>query len=135
MAQKFIKGKEATCSVLEKNGKPFALATTHILPVLGEFYDYKAKYAKGGSTHICPADFSEKINKVLQEKAILAHNALGCRGMSRTDFFIEDQTGKIQVIETNTIPGMTSTSLLPEASEKVRISFKKMLELIIKSSK
>jgi len=133
MAQKFIKGKEATCGVLEKSGKPFALATTHILPVLGEFYDYKAKYAKGGSTHICPADFSDKINKVLQEKAILAHNALGCGGMSRTDFFVEDKTGKIQVIETNTIPGMTSTSLLPEAAKKVGISFSKMLDLIIKA--
>ena len=138
MAQKFIKGKEATCGVLEKNGKPFALPPTHILPVLGEFYDYKAKYAKGGSTHICPANFSKEINEILQEKAILAHNALGCRGMSRTDFFIEDNPpaggGKIQVIETNTIPGMTPTSLFPESAEKIGINFSKMLDLIIKAS-
>jgi len=134
MIQKFIKGQEATCGVIEKNGKLMALPPTHILPVLGEFYDYKAKYAKGGSTHICPADFSIAINEILKTKAILAHNALGCRGMSRTDFFIEDNTGKIYAIETNTIPGMTPVSLFPEAAGHAGISFTKMLDYIITSS-
>lgn len=133
MVQRFIKGQEATCGVLEKRGEPVALPPTHIKPVLGQFYDYKAKYAKGGSIHVCPADFSKAINKKLKEYAVIAHQTFACRSMSRTDFLVTDR-GKIFVIETNTIPGMTLTSLLPEAAGKVGISFSKMLDLIIEAS-
>jgi len=133
MAQKFIKGKEVTCGVLEDRGESFALPPTHILPNLGEFYDYKSKYAKGGSTHICPADFAPEVNVKIQDLALKAHKALGCRGMSRTDIFVADD-GNLYIIETNTIPGMTSTSLLPEAASKAGIDFSRMLDMIIKAS-
>ncbi len=134
LAQRFIKGKEATCGVLEKKGEAFALPPTHILPQLGKFYDYKSKYAAGGSKHICPADFPEEINKQMQDYAVKAHLALSCRGMSRTDFFYGDD-GKVYIIETNTIPGMTATSLFPEAAVKAGISFSKMLDLIVEAGK
>lgn len=130
--QKFIKGQEATCGVLEKNGKIFALPPTHIQANLGDFYDYKSKYKPGGSTHTCPADFPNGINEQIQTLALQAHSALGCVGMSRTDIFYGDD-GKLWVIETNTIPGMTPTSLLPEAAAKSDISFPAMLDLIIKA--
>lgn len=133
MAQKFITGKEATCGVLEKNGQPFALPPTRIIPNLGEFYDYKSKYAAGGSTHVCPADFGVEVNKNLQELALAAHKALGCKGMSRTDIFVAEDKN-LYVIETNTIPGMAPTSLLPEAAGKTNIPFSKMLDLIIEAS-
>jgi D-alanine-D-alanine ligase len=133
MAQQFITGDEATCGILEKDGVAFALPTTRIISNANEFYDYASKYDEGGSTHICPADFSKKINKQLQELAIKAHHALDCRGMSRTDFFVTPK-GKIYTIETNTIPGMVPTSLLPEAAEKAGITFSEMLDLIIKAS-
>ncbi|MSU75545.1 MAG: D-alanine--D-alanine ligase [Candidatus Magasanikbacteria bacterium] len=133
MIQQFIKGQEATCGVLEKNDQAFPLPPTRIIANAGEFYDYKSKYAPGGSTHICPADFSSSVNKKIQTLALQAHHALGCRGMSRTDIFVAD-TGKLWVIETNTIPGMTPTSLLPEAASKAGISFPKMLDMIIESS-
>ncbi len=133
MAQKFVKGKEATCGVLEKNGIPFALPPTRIIANKGKFYDYKSKYDEGGSTHICPADFSPTVNKKLQVIAVKAHQVLGCRGMSRTDIFVADD-GNFYVIETNTIPGMTAVSLLPEAAGKMGISFNKMLDLIIEAS-
>ncbi len=133
LAQKFIKGQEATCGVLEKKGEVFALPPTHILPQVGKFYDYKSKYSAGGSKHICPADFPEEINKAMQDMALIAHKALGCRGMSRTDFFYGDD-GKVYIIETNTIPGMTGTSLLPEAAGKAGITFPKMLDMIIASA-
>lgn len=133
MAQKFIRGKEATCGIIEKRGELIAFPPTHILPNLGEFYDYKSKYAAGGSTHICPADFSAKVNKEIQELAKKAHKILDCRGMSRTDMFVADD-GKIYVIETNTIPGMTPASLFPEAAAKMGISFPEMLDLIIEAS-
>jgi D-alanine-D-alanine ligase len=133
MAQKFIKGKEATCGVLEVNGETKALPPTHILPNLGKFYDYKSKYSVGGSTHICPADFDEHINLEIQKLAIMAHKALGCRGMSRTDVFVGDDK-HLYILETNTIPGMTPTSLFPEAATKAGIDFSVMLDYIIRTS-
>ncbi len=134
MAQRFIKGQEATCGIIEKKGEPTALPPTHILPQLGKFYDFKSKYAAGGSKHVCPADFPEEVNKQMQDYAVKAHLALSCRGMSRTDFFF-GVDGKVYVIETNTIPGMTATSLFPEAAAKAGILFTKMLDLIIEASK
>ena len=133
MAQKFVKGQEATCGVLEKDGQVMPLPPTHILPNLGEFYDYKSKYSTGGSTHICPADFGDIINQQIQNLAIMAHKALDCRGMSRTDIFVADDK-KLYILETNTIPGMTPTSLFPEAAAKAGISFGKMLDFIVKAS-
>ncbi len=133
MVQEFIAGDEATCGVLEKNGKPFALPPTRILPQLGEFYDFKSKYKKGGSTHICPANFNPVINKQLQSLALRAHKALGCRGMSRTDVMVGKKF-QLYILETNTIPGMTPTSLMPEAAGKAGIGFSEMLDLIIKAS-
>ena len=130
MAQKFIKGQEATCGVLEQNGEAKALPPTHILPNLGDFYDYKSKYAAGGSTHICPADFAPEVNGQIQKLALMAHRVLGCRGMSRTDVFVSDNT-KLYILETNTIPGMTPTSLFPEAAAKAGIDFSRMLDYII----
>ncbi len=133
MAQKFVKGKEATCGVLEKDGVPVALPPTHILPNLGDFYDYKSKYSAGGSTHICPADFGDIINRQIQSLAVMAHKVLDCRGMSRTDIFVGDDK-KLYILETNTIPGMTPTSLFPEAAAKAGINFSDMLDYIVEAS-
>ncbi len=133
MVQTFVAGQEATCGVLEKDGQILPLPPTHILPTVGEFYDYKSKYRTGGSTHVCPADFDEHINLEIQKLAIQAHKALGCRGMSRTDIFVAEDK-KLYILETNTIPGMTPTSLLPEAAQKSGISFSEMLDLIVEAS-
>ena len=133
MAQKFIKGQEATCGVLEKDWQAMILPPTHILPNMGEFYNYKSKYSIGGSTHICPADFGDIVNQQIQNLAIMAHKALNCRGMSRTDIFVGDDK-KLYILETNTIPGMTPTSLFPEAAAKAGIAFNVMLDYIIQAS-
>lgn len=133
MAQKFIKGQEATCGVLEEKGEIVALPPTHILPKAGEFYDYASKYKTGGSTHVCPADFGDEINLHIQKLAIMAHKALGCRGMSRTDVFVGEDKN-LYILETNTIPGMTSTSLFPEAAAKAGLSFAHVLDCIITAS-
>lgn len=133
MIQQFIDGAEATCGVLEKNGIAMALPPTHILPQENVFYDYASKYKPGGSRHVCPADFSAETNAKLESLAVQAHKILGCRGMSRTDFLITKQ-GKIFILETNTIPGMTPTSLFPEAAQKKGIDFGEMLNLIIQAS-
>jgi D-alanine-D-alanine ligase len=133
MAQKFIKGQEATCGVIEIKNKIAPLPPTKIIANLGKFYDYKSKYSKGGSTHVCPADFKPEINKQIQNLALQAHIALGCKGMSRSDIFV-DENEKLWLIETNTIPGMTPTSLFPEAAQIAGINFSDILDLIIASS-
>lgn len=132
MVQKFVNGQEATCGVLEIKGKPVALPPTRIVANAGKFYDFKSKYSSGGSTHVCPADFDPAINTRLQQLAVQAHQALDCSGMSRTDFFVSGD--EIFAIETNTIPGMTKTSLLPEAAKAAGIPFGDMLDHIMRAA-
>jgi D-alanine-D-alanine ligase len=130
MVQQFIKGREFTCGILEDNGgKAFALPPTEIIPKSSKFFDYKAKYNVGGSQEITPADLSKPMTKKLQAMALKAHAALGCRGMSRTDFILKGFT--FYILETNTIPGMTKTSLLPQAAKAADVDFSEMLDLII----
>lgn len=133
LIQHYIRGQEATCGVLEIRGKAKALPPTHILANLDEFYDYNSKYKPGGSTHVCPADFPKKINAAIQDLALRAHGALGCSGMSRTDILVDDHNA-LWVLETNTIPGMTPTSLFPEAAAKAGIPFNTMLDYIIQGA-
>jgi D-alanine-D-alanine ligase len=130
MIQEYIEGREFTCGVLEdKQGKAFALPPTEIIPKASDFFDYKAKYKIGGSLEITPARLSKALTKNIQAMALKAHNSLGCNGMSRSDFILKGS--KFYILETNTIPGMTQTSLLPQAAKVADIDFPTMLDLII----
>lgn len=133
MIQEFIKGEEVTCGVIEiENNKLKSLPPIRIIPQKSNFYDYKSKYNLGGSIHELPAKLSAKIIKNIQNLSLKAHQIIGCKGMSRTDFILNN--GKLFVLEINTIPGMTNTSLLPEAAQAIGISFKNLLSLIINSA-
>lgn len=116
----FVAGDEYTIAVLGDNDAQ-ALPIIKIVPE-GEFYDYESKYAVGGSQHICPAPLSEEDTARAQELAVAAHRILECKGVSRTDL-IQDANGEFWVLETNTIPGMTETSLLPDAGRAAGMSF------------
>lgn len=130
MVQQFIKGREFTCGVLENTkGVAVALPPTEIIPRSSKFFDYKAKYKIGGSLEITPAKLPPSMTKKIQVMALKAHRALGCRGMSRSDFILKGST--FSILETNTIPGMTETSLLPQAAKAKGINFPAMLDLII----
>ncbi len=132
MIQEYIKGREFTCGVIEdKNGKPFALPPTEIIPKTSSFFDYHAKYKVGGSLEITPAQLPKSKIKTLQQMALKAHILLGCNGMSRSDFILKGS--KFFILETNTIPGMTETSLLPQAAQAAGIDFPSLLDLIIKA--
>lgn len=120
LAETFVKGDEYTVAVLG-NEDPEALPVIQIVP-MHEFYDFESKYAEGGSQHICPAPLSEADTKKASELAVAAHKALGCEGVSRTDM-IRDDAGEFWVLETNTIPGMTATSLLPDAARVAGMDF------------
>jgi len=133
MAQNYIPGREVTCGVLEINCVPIPLLPTEIIPKISEFFDYYAKYNSSGSTEITPPNLPPKTIKNIQMLALKAHKILGCSGMSRTDIIL-DKNGNLYVLELNTIPGMTETSLLPQQAAKMGIGFPQLLEIIIKNA-
>ncbi|MFH1781736.1 MAG: D-alanine--D-alanine ligase [Patescibacteria group bacterium] len=130
LVEDFIKGDEYTVGVIGPNDKATALPVTHIKANKGKFYDYKSKYAPGGSTHTCPAEIDDILRGKLQTTALEVYRIMGCEGMSRIDFMV-DQKGNHYFIEVNTIPGMTDTSLLPEAAKAGGIEFPKLLNNLI----
>jgi len=130
MVEEFFQGREITGGVLG-NETLEALPLVEIIP--GEehpFFNYEAKYQAGASQEICPADLSEEITRKAQEYALKAHQALHLTGYSRTDMIVSED-GRIAVIETNTIPGMTPTSLLPQAAQAAGYSFPQLLDKLI----
>jgi D-alanine-D-alanine ligase len=129
MVQEYIKGREVSCGVLRQGDSLTALMPTEIIPVVDDFYSYKAKYTEGGSDHITPAKMTDPIIDEIQKNAVVAHHALGCKTYSRTDMIVKD--GKAYMIETNTLPGLTPFSLLPEQAKAAGISFPQLLDLII----
>jgi len=120
LVEKFVAGVEVTVGVLG-NEHPMALPTLEIVPE-HEFYDYESKYLPGMSRHIIPARVSDDARDTCERLAVEAHTALGCRGMSRSDLIVTS-AGEALLLETNTIPGMTSTSLLPDAARAAGIEF------------
>jgi len=124
MVEAFAPGRELTVSVMgDGPDDPGALVVTDI--ITDGWYDYDAKYKPGGSRHVVPADIPAEITEACLRMAMTAHRALGCRGVSRTDFRWDEAKGLsgLVVLETNTQPGMTPTSLTPEQAQKRGISF------------
>lgn len=129
MVEEYVRGREITGGVLG-NDELTALPLVEIIP--GEehpFFDYEAKYRPGASREICPADFPAEVTARAQECALTAHRALHLQGYSRTDMIVAEDG--IYVIETNTIPGMTPTSLLPQAAQAAGLSFSRLLERLL----
>ncbi|MGB5084278.1 MAG: D-alanine--D-alanine ligase [Methylocystis silviterrae] len=133
LAEQFIAGRELTCAVM--NDK--ALDVIEILAADGGWYDYHAKYAKGGSKHVLPANLKLNIYQEVQHLALEAHRALGCRGVSRADFRYDDRpggTGELVVLEVNTQPGMTETSLVPEMAAYAGFSFGELVRWMVEDA-
>ncbi|MDD5590277.1 MAG: D-alanine--D-alanine ligase [Candidatus Portnoybacteria bacterium] len=128
LVEEYIEGREITAGVLG-NQKPEALPLVEIRPRCSSFFDFRAKYEKGGSEEVCPANIAPALAKKIRDLAVRLHQALGCRGASRTDFILRGN--QIFVLEINTIPGMTKTSLLPQAASKAGIGFSALLDRII----
>jgi len=131
LAEPFIKGRELTVSVV--GGK--ALCVTELKPKAG-FYDFESKYTDGMTDHICPAAIPADAEKFMLDTALHAHELLGCKGPSRTDYRWDDELGLdgIFVLETNTQPGMTPLSLLPEQAKYAGISYEQLVDLIVQEA-
>jgi D-alanine-D-alanine ligase len=131
LAEPFIKGRELTVAVL--GGKP--LCVTELKPKSG-FYDFDAKYTDGLTEHVCPAEIPKDIEAYMMELAQRAHELLGCKGASRTDFRWDDELGRdgVFVLETNTQPGMTPLSLVPEQAKQMGISYEQLVDILVKEA-
>jgi len=134
MAERYVAGRELTCAVMGDR----ALGVIEILPAEGlAFYDYQAKYAQGGSRHVLPAEISPNIYDLVQKLSLRAHQALGCRGISRADFRFDDRpegTGELICLEVNTQPGMTATSLVPELASHSGLTFGELVRWIVEDA-
>lgn len=131
MVERYIPGRELTCAVMGDE----ALGVIEIIPKSGEFYDFSSKYDSGGSDHILPARILPNIYEEVRRMSLLAHRALGCRGVSRSDFrWDEEGSGELIWLELNTQPGMTSTSLVPEMALHAGYEFDSLLSWILEDS-
>jgi D-alanine-D-alanine ligase len=132
LAEPFIKGRELTTAVLDTADGPKALGVTELIVKSG-FYDYENKYTDGKTEHVCPADIPHNIAQLCEEYAIRAHQVLGCEGTSRTDYRWDDEMGEdgLFVLETNTQPGMTPLSLVPEQGKHAGLEYGELVEAVI----
>lgn len=135
LAEPFIKGREMTTAVIDGPDGPRALGVTELIIDNG-FYDYEHKYTEGRTQHVCPAQIPPEIAGLCEEYAIRAHQLLGCRGTSRTDYRWDEELGEkgLYVLETNTQPGMTPLSLVPEQAKHAGISYPELVEMIVREA-
>ncbi len=133
MVERYVHGRELTCAVMGD----VVLGVTEIIPTGHSFYDYDSKYVAGGSKHECPAKISPNIYQKIQTLALKAHQAIGCRGVSRSDFRYDDrhsENGELIWLEINTQPGMTPTSLVPEIAAEAGHSFGDLLSWMVEDA-
>jgi D-alanine-D-alanine ligase len=131
MIERYIPGRELTCGVIGDR-------VTDIIDIVPaenlEFYDYEAKYAPGGSKHILPAQIPDSVRRAVQAHTMAAHQALGCRGISRSDFRWDEDKDELVFLELNTQPGMTPTSLIPELAAHAGLPFGKLLAWLVEDA-
>ncbi len=133
LVEPFLPGAEVTCGVLESAAGPEALPPTLIRPRAAEHYDFVSKYRAGGSEHVCPAPFDAALVSRIQALAVRAHTALGCRDLSRVDLVVDAGSPEpCTVLEVNTLPGMTATSLFPEAAQVAGIGFSELCDRLVR---
>ena len=132
LVERFVTGREATVGVLDEHGRhPVALPVIEITVASGEWYDYENRYTPGKSQHIVPADFPQTCHDRMADIALRAHRCLGLRDLSRADFVVGDD---IHLLEVNALPGMTATSLYPDACRAVDVEFTELAERLTLSA-
>jgi D-alanine-D-alanine ligase len=132
LVEPFIPGKELTCGVMGDK----ALGVIEVVPAT-KFYDYEAKYAPGGSKHLLPAPIAPEVYKEVRRLSVAAHQALGCRGITRADFRYDDGlagTDGLYCLEVNTQPGMTQTSLVPDMATHAGVAFEELVRWMIEDA-
>ncbi len=135
--ERYIKGRDLAVSVLDSEiagGEPVALPVVEAIPREAEFYNYESRYEIGMTTFVCPAELPEGVAARAQELALETYKLLGCHGVARVDLMLEEETGELTVLETNVVPGLTETSLLPLAADAAEIWLDLLVQRILDSA-
>lgn len=133
LVEQRIDGKEITCGVLERDAATEAFPVIEIVTPADSWYDYEHRYTKGLSEHVMPAELPEAQTKRIQQIAIVAHQSLGCRDLSRADFIVANDSEEY-LLEVNSLPGMTPTSLYPEGAQGAGLSFEELVVVLVKNA-
>jgi D-alanine-D-alanine ligase len=131
MLERHVAGRELAVSVLEGPDGPEALPVVEAIPRDEDFYDFEARYEIGRTSFVCPAELGGGLGERAQELALSVHRILGCRSFSRVDLMLEGRSEELYVLEANAIPGLTETSLLPQAAEAAGIGFDALVARVL----
>ena len=144
LIERYVEGRDLAVSVLESDeasssdgpssARPLALPVVEAVPREEDFYDFQSRYEIGMTTFVCPAELEPATTARAQELALSVYELLGCRGVARVDLMLEEHSGELWVLETNVVPGMTETSLLPQAADAAGISFDQLIERVLASA-
>jgi D-alanine-D-alanine ligase len=127
LLERYVSGRDLGVSVVEGS----ALPAVEAVPQDGDFYDFESRYEIGRTTFVCPAELPERISARAQALAVATYELLGCHGVARVDMMLEESSSELFVLEANVIPGMTDTSLLPQAAEAAGIGFEALVERML----
>jgi D-alanine-D-alanine ligase len=130
LLERYVPGRDLAVSIVEEDGEPRALPIVEAVPNTQDFYDFEARYEIGRTRFVCPAELPEGVGERTRELAVEAYRALGCRGFARVDLMLHED-GELYVLEANAVPGLTETSLLPQAAEAAGISFDELVQRIL----
>jgi D-alanine-D-alanine ligase len=140
LVERYVKGRDLAVSVLDAQGgrgsipEPLALPVLEAIPREEDFYNYESRYEIGMTTFVCPADLPEQSTARAQALALEVYELLGCHGLARVDLMLEETSGELYVLETNVVPGLTETSLLPQAADAAGIGFDALVARILQSA-
>jgi D-alanine-D-alanine ligase len=135
LIERYVKGRDLAVSVLDgAESRAMALPVVEAVPREEDFYDYESRYEIGMTTFVCPAELGAETTERAQELAVRVYELLGCRGVARVDLMLEEGTGELWVLETNVVPGLTETSLLPQAADAAGIGFDELVTRILDSA-
>jgi D-alanine-D-alanine ligase len=131
LLERYVSGRDLAVSIVEEDGVPRALPAVEAVPMTEDFYDFEARYEIGRTRFVCPAELPSGVSERADELALEVYRLLGCGGFGRVDLMVERETDELYVLELNPIPGLTETSLLPQAAEAAGIGFDDLIERIL----
>lgn len=137
LLERYVRGRDLAVSVLDGQAPdepPIALPVVEAIPREDDFYDFESRYEIGMTTFVCPAELPDGVTERAQELALQTYRLLGCHGVARVDLMLEQDTGELTVLEANVVPGLTETSLLPQAADAADIGFDELIERILTSA-
>jgi D-alanine-D-alanine ligase len=131
LLERYVRGRELAISIVDENGSPTALPIVEAVPQQEDFYDFESRYEIGRTRFVCPAELDSSLAARAGGIALAVYRLLGCSGFARVDLMLEEGTDELYVLEANTVPGLTETSLLPQAADAAGIGFDELIARIL----